>query len=44
MKAPFWNVIARRRDGTTAKEAQAELSTITLFRASPEDQISQSFD
>jgi putative ABC transport system permease protein len=29
MKAPFWNVIARLKEGTTVKEAQTELSTLT---------------
>lgn len=39
MKAPFWNVIARLRDGATVKEAQAELSML----AARQGQVDQDF-
>ncbi len=39
MKEPFWNVIARLRDGTAFKEAQAELSTIAVRQ----EQMDQDF-
>jgi putative ABC transport system permease protein len=40
MKAPFWNVIARLREGTTVKEAQAELSTIAARQGQTDQDFS----
>jgi putative ABC transport system permease protein len=40
MKAPFWNVIARLKEGTTVKEAQAELSTIAARQGQTDQDFS----
>jgi putative ABC transport system permease protein len=40
MKAPFWNVIARLREGTTVKEAQAKLSTIAARQGQTDQDFS----
>jgi putative ABC transport system permease protein len=40
MKAPFWNVIARLREGTTVKEAQAALSTIAARQGQTDQDFS----
>src|SRR5262245_28095528 len=40
MKAPFWNVITRLREGKTVNEAQAELSTIAARQGQTDQDFS----